>query len=262
MNKDKTNIDKLKGMDRLLFVMKRLRKDCPWDAAQTHHSLKQYLLEETYEVLETIDDERWDLLSSELGDILLQIVFHSAIADEKGNFQFDDVVDNITEKMIDRHPHVFGDKKLKSATEVSQNWEHLKVVSENRESILSGIPKNSPALLQAQRLQEKAATVGFEWDEVESVIEKIDEELDEFKTALQKQDRSSIEHEFGDLLFSLVNLSRYININSEDALRKTNAKFVNRFKHIEKQYQNDPQAMKNAPLDELDRHWVDAKKNE
>ncbi|MGD9898836.1 MAG: nucleoside triphosphate pyrophosphohydrolase [Calditrichaceae bacterium] len=258
----KVNIDKLQGMDRLLYVMKRLRKDCPWDAGQTHQSLKKYLLEETYEALETIDNERWDLLSSELGDILLQIVFHSEIASENRNFKFEDVVHNITKKMIDRHPHVFGDKKLKTASDVSQNWEHLKVTGENRESILSGIPKNSPALLQAQRLQEKAATVGFEWDEVESVIEKIDEELQEFKAAFQAMETKNVEQEFGDLLFSLVNLSRYINIDSEDALRKTNAKFVKRFKHIENQYHNNPKAMKNASLDELDRHWTDAKKNE
>ena len=247
------------SIDKLLEIMKQLRSECPWDAKQTHKSLKPYLLEEAYEVLETIDKQEWDKLASELGDLLLQVVFHSQLGSEKGYFDFNDVVRSISDKLIERHPHVFGDKTVHSAEEVQNNWEHTKHAAEKRPSILSGIPKFMPALLQAQRLQEKAATVGFEWDNIEQVIDKIEEELQEFKEAYRDNNKQELFDEFGDLLFSLVNLSRYLHINSEDSLRKTNNKFIQRFNYIEDQYNNNPAAMKQASLEELDNYWDEAK---
>ncbi len=246
----------------LLQIMHRLRKECPWDAAQTHHSLKQYLLEETYEVLETIDREEWQKLPEELGDLLLQVIFHSEIGAEQKRFNFDDVVNHIATKLVKRHPHVFGDRTVHKASEVQENWEHNKVKDEQRKSLLSGVPEHLPALLQAQRLQEKAATVGFDWKEIEPVIDKIFEELQELKEALRKNNPREHEDEFGDLLFALVNLGRFLNLVAEDALRKTNQKFKRRFNYIEKQYNGDLQAMKQAGLDELDNHWNEAKRKE
>ena len=250
------------GIERLLNIMKRLRSECPWDAKQTHQSLKQYLVEETYETLEAVDSEDWNLLASELGDLLLQIVFHSEIASESGHFDFSEVVSCISEKLIKRHPHVFDSKKVHNAREVQDNWEHSKVIDEERQSILSGIPKAAPSLLQAQRLQDKAAAVGFEWDTIQPVLEKFEEEWNEFKNALANGDQNATEKEFGDILFSIVNLSRYFNICAEDALRLTNKKFVRRFQYIERQYNYDPKAMKSESLEQLDKHWIDAKKLE
>lgn len=249
-------------MDDLLRIMHRLRKECPWDAKQTHHSLKQFLLEETYEVLETIDLEQWDKLKEELGDLLLQVVFHSELGAEENRFDFKQVVDTIARKLIRRHPHVFGDKTLHDAKAVQENWEHSKVKDEGRLSLLSGIPKAAPALMQAQRLQEKAATVGFEWESIGPVYDKVREEWDELKNAIATNDQQEIENEFGDLLFALVNLGRFLKVNPEDALRKTNQKFIRRFEHIEKQYNHDVEAMKNASLEEMDQHWEGAKKKE
>ncbi|MEJ2544962.1 MAG: nucleoside triphosphate pyrophosphohydrolase [Calditrichaceae bacterium] len=216
-------------------------------------------LEEAYEVLETIESESWDDLSSELGDLLLQIIFHSEIASRAGEFDFTDVVDGIAEKLVHRHPHVFSDKQLNTAKEVQENWEHTKLINENRKSILAGIPKSAPALLQAQRIQQKAATVGFDWTEMIPVIDKIDEEWQEFKQALEDNDQKEMKKEFGDLLFSMVNLSRYCKIVAEDALRLTNQKFIRRFQYIEKQFENNPKLMKEQSLDTLDQHWNDAK---
>lgn len=247
-------------INELLEIMKRLRDECPWDAKQSHHTLKQYLLEEAYEVLETIDSESWEDLSSELGDLLLQIIFHSEIASRSGEFDFSTVVDGIAEKLVHRHPHVFADTSVNSAEEVQENWEHTKLIKENRKSILSGIPKSAPALLQAQRLQQKAATVGFDWTELNPVIDKIDEEWQEFKQAVKDDNLSDIKEEFGDLLFSMVNLARFCKVLAEDALRLTNNKFIRRFQYIEQQYNNDPKIMKSQSLEELDQHWNDAKK--
>jgi MazG family protein len=254
---DNSNIN----IAKLLNVMVRLRAECPWDAKQTHDSLKPYLIEEAYEVLETIDNGEWDKLASELGDLLLQVVFHSQLGAESGHFDFNEVTRLVTKKLIERHPHIFGDKTANTAEEVQKNWEHIKHTLEKRNSILSGIPKFMPALLQAQRLQQKAASVGFEWDNIEQVIDKIDEELNEFKDALHEKNKNNQFEEFGDLLFSLVNLSRYLGINSEESLRKTNNKFIKRFRYIENQYDNNPMAMKEASLEELDNFWNEAKKD-
>ncbi|MEJ2054366.1 MAG: nucleoside triphosphate pyrophosphohydrolase [Calditrichaceae bacterium] len=249
-------------IDNLLDIMKKLRDECPWDAKQTHQTLKQYLLEEAYEVLETIDAESWDELSSELGDILLQVIFHSEIASRANRFEFSDVVDKISTKLINRHPHVFADKRVNSAEEVQQNWEHTKLINEKRQSILEGIPKAAPALLQAQRLQQKAATVGFDWNDLNPVVDKVDEEWQEFKQALKENNQSAVKSELGDFFFSLVNLARFCHIVAEDALRQTNKKFIRRFQYIEKQYENNPKLLREQTLDSLDHHWNEAKKME
>jgi MazG family protein len=246
-------------IDDLREIMSRLRKECPWDKVQTHQSLKQYLLEETYEALETLDNEDWPQLSGELGDLLLQILFHSEIASENSRFNFDDVVHKISQKLIERHPHVFGDEKAHTAENVQENWEHTKYKTENRNSILCGVPKSAPALLQGQRLQEKAAAVGFEWERITDVIAKVDEEWAEFKDAVKKGNDSHAQEELGDFLFTVINLGRYINANSEDALRLTNEKFIRRFQYIEAQFDKDPHKMKKASLAELDAHWNKAK---
>jgi len=249
-------------MEKLLEIMRELRKGCPWDAKQTHDSLKPYLLEEAYEVLETIDHKDYKLMAKELGDLLLQIIFHSQLAAEQGHFTLDDVVNNISTKLVDRHPHVFGDQTADTAEEVQSNWEHSKLKSENRHSILEGIPKTMPALLSAQRLQEKAAAVGFEWETIQPVFDKVEEEWSEFKEVYQERDHDKMKQEFGDILFAMVNLGRFLDINTEDVLRLTNDKFTRRFQYIEKHYKHDPQAMKEASLEELDQYWEEAKKGE
>lgn len=247
------------SLAELLQIIRRLRRDCPWDRRQTHHSLKPFLLEETYETLEAIDSEQWNHLAGELGDLLLQILLHAEIASESERFDFSVVVDKISKKLIERHPHVFGETKFESEKEFKENWEHSKKESENRKSLLSGVPDTLPALFRAQRLQEKAATVGFEWESLAPVLNKFEEEWQEFKEALHSKNHEEQKAEFGDLHFSLVNLSRYLSINSEEALQATNRKFIKRFQYIERQYKNDPKAMKAASLEELDKFWIEAK---
>ncbi len=246
----------------LLNIMKQLRRDCPWDAVQTHDSLKPYLLEETYEVLETIDARNYEELARELGDLLLQVVFHSELASEAGHFDFSTVVKHISNKLVERHPHVFKKDSVNSAEDVQANWEHSKLKSEKRDSLLDGIPKTAPALLSAQRLQEKAATVGFEWETIEPVFDKVQEEWNEFNDVYKADNKEEMRKEFGDVLFALVNLGRFLNINAEDALRQTNNKFVRRFKYIEKNYNYDHQRMHLASLEELDAFWEEAKQAE
>jgi len=245
----------------LMDIMYELRKKCPWDKKQTAESLRQYLLEETYEVLETIDQKNWAELSKELGDLLLQVVFQSIIAEENKRFNIQDVISNINNKLIERHPHVFGGKKVENSKEVADNWEHIKMHSEKRVSLLSGIPEQAPALLYAQRMQEKAAKVGFDWQEINDVLQKIDEESGELKEAIINKNINEIKEEIGDLLFSVVNVARFLNLNSEDCLRETNTKFKKRFQFIEEHYNGNYQSLKNASLNELDKLWEKAKQN-
>ncbi len=246
-------------MQELVDLMQKLRQECPWDAKQTHQSLKPYLIEEAYEVLESIDHESWDDLASELGDLLLQIVFHSQIAVEQDHFSFDTVVKRISNKLIERHPHVFNKGTAKTADEVQSNWEHHKVKSENRSSLLGGIPASAPALLRAQRLQDKASTVGFDWNSIYPVMDKLEEEWKELRQAVDKGKMNEIRAEFGDILFTMVNLSRYLDLDSEDALRETNEKFIKRFQYIEKHYDNNLDRMKKASLEEMDQLWEESK---
>ena len=240
-------------------IVKRLRTECPWDKIQTHLSLRRCLLEETYEVLEAIDDNKPVELKKELGDLLLQVVFHSNIAEEENEFTLKEVIESETEKLIARHPHVFGDVKVKDSDEVKRNWELLKK-NEGRKSVIDGIPEQLPALLKAYRIQEKASKVGFDWKEEEPVFDKIREELEELKINVNSgKDQKEIEDEFGDVLFSLVNFARYHKINPEDALRKTVSKFKKRFNKIEDFANENDVELEAMTLEEMDAVWNKAK---
>lgn len=249
----------LTEIERFLYIMKEIRQNCPWDAKQTHDSLKRYLLEETYETLEAIDHDNPSELKKELGDLLLQVAFHSEIASEKKLFNFNDVVKAIADKMYERHPHVFQKEQEVSAVQVQQNWEKTKHTKENRKSLLSGIPKQMPALLKAQRLQDKAASVGFDWEEVNAVFDKLDEEIAEFKNAVKVNNLKEIKNEFGDVLFTLVNISRFFNVVSEEALQQTNDKFTKRFNFLEGKLDNNPQNISETALEDLEKIWQQSK---
>jgi len=246
----------------LVDIMDKLRKECPWDKEQTHESLRKYILEEAYEVVETIDKENWKDLEEELGDLLLQVVFQSAIARESGKFSIESVIEILNKKLIERHPHIFGDKKVNSAKEVQMNWEEIKLKKNKRNSLLEGVPASAPALLRAERLQERAAKVSFDWNRLTDVVDKLDEEIKELKSAISVNKRQEIEEEMGDILFSLVNISRFLEISAEDSLRMSNEKFARRFKYIEEAFDNNYDQMRKAGLEELDKKWEEAKKKE
>jgi tetrapyrrole methylase family protein/MazG family protein len=247
----------------LLTIMKRLRGPggCPWDAEQTHESLTRYLLEETYEVIEAIDAKSPEHLKEELGDLLLQPVFHAAIAEENGSFTIADIIDTLCDKLIRRHPHVFGDMRIADSAAQIENWEQIKKLEkgEERKSALSGVPPHLPALLKAQKITEKAARVGFDWEHVDQVMAKVLEELHEFEEAMIAGDSDHMESELGDLLFAIVNLGRFLSINPEEALRKTINRFQKRFSHVEESLHANNRQMKDTPLAEMDRLWEEAK---
>lgn len=244
----------------LVAIMARLRSACPWDMKQTRESLKPYLIEEAYELIEAIESGDPDAMREELGDLLLQIVFHACIAEERGEFDASDVVKGISAKMISRHPHVFGDKTFDTAEDVVVQWEERKKEEGKlRQSILEGVPPQMPALLRAHRLQSRASRSGFDWARVEDVMAKVDEELAEFREALASGDEAHMEEEMGDVLFSLVNLSRFIGVNPEDALRKTIAKFIKRFRHIEISATEQGRELRDLTLEEMDALWDSAK---
>jgi tetrapyrrole methylase family protein/MazG family protein len=252
-------------LDELVVIMATLRseKGCPWDREQTRESLKPFLIEETYEVLEAIDDGDPDKIREELGDLLFQIIFHAQIGKERNEFDIHGVIHGISEKMRARHPHVFGEEQYDTAGEVLERWEeHKKKEGKLRESVLDGVPKELPSLLRAHRVQDRASRVGFDWDKVEDVFEKVEEEIKEFRTALREKDRREIENEMGDIFFALVNISRFIGINPEDALRKTISKFIKRFRHIEITAAENGKTLSDMTLDEMDELWESAKKNE
>jgi tetrapyrrole methylase family protein/MazG family protein len=249
----------------LLKIMEKLRgeKGCPWDREQTRDSLKPYIIEESYELVEAIEEGDPSKIKEELGDLLFQIVFQCQIAKEKMEFGFSEVVSNIGEKMIARHPHVFGHAEYKTTDEVLAHWEEQKKrEGKMRESILEGVPKALPALLRARRLQDRAAGVGFDWDRSEDVLKKLDEELGEFKQALKAQNRDEIEDELGDIFFMLVNISRFIGVNPEDALRRTISKFIHRFRYIEMKAAEQGRKLSEMTLSEMDRLWDEAKGEE
>ena len=245
--------------DKLWQVMKRLRKECPWDKEQTHDSIKAATLEEAFEAVEAIDEKDYDALKGELGDMLLHIVFHSAIAEEKNEFTLSEVINGITEKLIRRHPHIFGDVKVKDSKEIEKNWELIKLKEKGRKSVLDGIPKSLSALMRAYRIQEKASKVGFDWKNKNDVWKKVEEELREFKEAEKIGDAEAMENEFGDLLFALVNYARFLKINPENALRKTNNRFLKRFQYIEEKLKENGIEMGNADLETMDKFWEEAK---
>jgi tetrapyrrole methylase family protein/MazG family protein len=249
----------------LVEIMARLRGEngCPWDREQTSESIKPYLVEETYEVLEAIDEQDPGMLREELGDLILQIVFHAQMAEEVGSFTIADVLAGINDKLRRRHPHVFGDVKADTAQEVLFNWEQIKQAerqkAKGQASLLDGVPRELPALLRAHRLQEKASRVGFDWKEAHEVLLKVEEEFAELRTAMQGQAVEEVEAELGDLLFSLVNLSRFLAVNPEEALRKTIARFIARFRYIEEELSRRGGSLRQATLQEMDALWEEAK---
>lgn len=248
--------------DKLVEIMEILRseKGCPWDKVQTHDTLKRYLLEETYELIEAIENKEPKAIKEELGDLLLQIVFHSQIAKEEDNFNINDVIETITQKMISRHPHVFGEAEFKTPQEVLAQWDdRKKEEGKLHESILEGIPLALPALLRAYKIQSRVSKVGFDWESAQGVIEKIKEELKEVQEAIDSNDKTKIEEEIGDLLFSIVNLARFLKIDPETALRKTNRKFEERFKKLEKIAQQKDKSLKDMTLNEMDSLWEEIK---
>jgi tetrapyrrole methylase family protein/MazG family protein len=252
-------------LKKLVDIMAALRseKGCPWDKEQTRGSLKPFLIEETYEVLEAIDEGDPDKIREELGDLLFQIIFHAQIGKERREFDINDVIQGISEKMLARHPHVFGEEQYDTSQGVLDRWEeHKKKEGKMRESILDGIPRELPSLLRAHRLQDRASRIGFDWNKVEDVLEKVEEEVEEFKNALREKDRKEIENELGDIFFAFVNISRFIGIDPEDALRKTISKFIKRFRHIEITAAEDGKTLSNMTLEEMDELWESAKKNE
>jgi tetrapyrrole methylase family protein/MazG family protein len=255
--------NELDGFKRLMELMRRLRgpDGCPWDAEQTHESLKRYLLEETYEVMEAIDAGSPEMLKEELGDLLLQPVFHAVIAEEQGEFSMDEVLRILCEKLIRRHPHVFADLEVNDVDQLIANWERIKKKEkgDERRSALSGVPSHLPALLRAQKITEKAARVGFDWDHVDPVFAKVLEELKELEETLFTRDQERMEAELGDLLFAIVNLGRFLSINPEDALRKTIARFTRRFSHVEDSLHARGKGLQEASLEEMDALWEEAK---
>lgn len=253
----------MSNFDELVRIMKTLRSPsgCPWDLKQTHSSLVPYLLEETYEVIEAIEDNQADKMAEELGDLLLQIVFHAQIASENDRFDIEDVSDSISKKLIHRHPHIFKDKQDLSPEEVTQNWEQLKLAEKKgeRKSALDGIPKVLPAILKAFRLQQKASRFGFDWEKPDQVYEKIEEEMGELSEALQQTDQEKIQEEIGDLLFSVVNLARFLEIDPEGALARTNKKFMDRFLYVEKKLAEQGRSLSDSDLAEMDALWNESK---
>lgn len=243
----------------LLDVMWKLRRECPWDKEQTHDSIKAATLEEAYEVVEAIDDADMKELKSELGDLLLHIVFHSVIAEENKNFTIDEVIKTIEEKLIRRHPHVFGDVKVNGNKDITRNWEAIKL-TEGRNSVLEGVPKNLPELYKAFRMQEKVSKVGFDWEKREDVWDKVQEEIKELQQAEASGNEKELEEEMGDLIFSIVNYSRFIGINPENALRRTNEKFVKRFRFVEKKVGELNKSITESNLEEMDKFWEESKK--
>jgi len=247
------------GIERLINIMNELREKCPWDKKQTIHSLRQQTIEETFELADAITDKDWQNIKEELGDLLLHIVFYSKIAMEEKQFSLQEVIDDICEKLIRRHPHIYGSVKVKDEEEVKRNWEQIKL-SEGKISILSGVPKSLPAMLKAMRLQEKAKQVGFEWETKEQVWKKIEEEKKELLDAVNEGDSKHIEEEAGDLFFSVINYVRFLNVDAENALELTNKKFIKRFTSMEKIAAIKGRKLVNMSLQEMDALWNEIKK--
>lgn len=235
---------------------------CPWDRVQTRESLKPYLVEETYETLEALDTNDPEKIKDELGDLLYQILFHAKISSLSGEFDIRDVIDNLSEKMVRRHPHIFDKEKLHTPEQVMHQWEEIKKKEKNHadhKSVLDSVPKHLPGLLRAQKLQKKAAKNGFDWDEVKDVFNKLDEEIAEFKEAILEGKETDIESELGDILFVLVNIAKFKKIDAEEALRATNNKFVKRFQYIENEVAKKGKTLKETPLEDMERYWQEAK---
>ncbi len=246
--------------ERLLRIMKELRAQCPWDKKQTIDSLRPQTIEELYELTDAITGHDWQGIKEELGDLLLHIVFYSRIASEEQQFTFADVVENICNKLVFRHPHIYDHVKAEDESAVKKNWEQLKL-KEGKKSVLSGVPQSLPAVVKALRLQEKAKQIGFEWDTREQVMDKVEEEMAELQEALAQQNQSEVEAEFGDVMFSLVNYARFIGVDPENALEKTNKKFKARFEAMESLAQQQGKKLQDMRLEEMDDLWNEIKSN-
>lgn len=250
---------KLDAFGRLLDIMDELREKCPWDKKQTLQTLRHLTIEETYELGDAILDNDLQEIKKELGDVLLHIVFYSKIGSETNDFDIADVCNEICEKLIHRHPHIYGDVVVENEEEVKQNWEKLKL-KEGKKSVLEGVPKSLPALVKASRIQDKVKGVGFDWEEAHQVWDKVEEEIQEFKDEIKNGDQDKIEAEFGDVLFSMINYARFLNVNPEDALERTNKKFIKRFQYLESKAGELGKQLSDMTLAEMDVFWNEAKK--
>lgn len=248
----------LEAFNRLLDIMDELREKCPWDQKQTLESLRHLTIEETYELADAILDNDLEEIKKELGDVLLHIVFYAKIGSEKKAFDIGDVANAISDKLIDRHPHIYSDVVVKDEEEVKQNWEKLKL-KEGKTSVLEGVPKSLPAVVKANRIQDKVAGVGFDWEKPQQVWEKVQEELSELNEEVKKNNTENIESEFGDVLFSMVNYARFIGVNPENALEKTNKKFIKRFQFLEAAAKKEGKELSDMSLTEMDVHWENSK---
>ncbi|MET7028061.1 nucleoside triphosphate pyrophosphohydrolase [Sediminicola luteus] len=248
----------LQAFDRLLTIMDELRAKCPWDQKQTMQTLRHLTIEETYELGDAILDNDLQEVKKELGDVLLHIVFYAKIGSETNSFDIADVANDICEKLINRHPHIYGDVKVANEEEVKQNWEKIKL-KEGKKSVLEGVPSSLPALVKSNRIQDKVAGVGFDWEKPEQVWEKVQEELGEFQDEVKSGNADAMEAEFGDVLFSMVNYARFLNINPENALERTNKKFIKRFQYLEEKAKEQGKALKDMTLSEMDVFWEEAK---
>ena len=254
--------EKLMALERILHIMDDLRTGCPWDKKQTFESLRNLSIEEVYELVDAINRQQWDEVKKELGDVLLHIVFYAKLGDEQGHFDIADIANALADKLIYRHPHVYGRAEADTPEAVAQNWEQLKLREKGNRSVLQGIPAALPAMVKANRIQQKARGVGFDWTEREQVWDKVKEELAELQHEVQADDHDRIEAEFGDLFFSLINAARLYNINPEDALQRTNAKFIRRFNYLESKTIAQGRDLHSMSLDEMDAIWNEAKQHE
>ncbi len=248
----------LQALERLLDIMDDLRAGCPWDKEQTIESLRLLTIEETYELGDAILDKDMDEIKKELGDLLLHIVFYAKIADETDDFDIADVANSISDKLVQRHPHIYGDVNVQNADDVKQNWEEIKL-KEGKKSVLEGVPKTLPALVKAYRIQDKAAGIGFDWDDKQQVWAKVEEEIEELQEEIKNNNQERINDEFGDVLFALINYARFINVSPENALESTNKRFINRFQQMEQVINSEGKQMKKMTLEELDVYWDKAK---
>ena len=250
--------EQLQALDRLLTIMDELREQCPWDKKQTMQSLRHLTIEETYELGDAILDNDLIEVKMELGDVLLHIIFYSKIGSETNDFDIADVANAICDKLVNRHPHIYGDVKVLNEDDVKRNWEQIKL-KEGKKSVLEGVPRSLPALVKANRIQDKVAGVGFDWEEPQQVFEKVQEELGELQEEVQKGDLEKIEAEFGDVLFSMINYARFLGVNPENALERTNKKFIKRFQYLENSAKEIGKDMKDMTLEEMDIYWNKAK---
>jgi len=255
-----TRQSQLAAFDRLLTIMDELREQCPWDKKQTFETLRHLTIEEVYELGDAILDRDLDEIKKELGDVLLHIVFYARIGSETQHFDIADVCHSICDKLVERHPHIYGDVKVENEEDVKRNWEQIKLKEKGKTSVLQGVPVSLPAMVKANRIQDKVAGVGFDWEEPQQVWEKVEEELKELQTEVSTGDRDKMESELGDVLFSLINYARFLKINPENALERTNKKFIKRFQYLERKSMEINKSLKDMTLAEMDVFWEEAKR--